>query len=471
MQRKGGTVLFLWWFEGALSRGLAALAVGKSQCGWCRVRDVKLRARCRRPRHCVVSLWLPLCRSRHLPRARRAATTLPKTCSATVPLHFFHTHASTSIQGGELGPPPSSPPLLNGPRRLLGAGNEVAPIDPTAICCAGWANKALGAARGRWPRSTPFLLLSAADADPTPARGAPKTAPATANSGCPLRFDIDPATTLSISGQSAYSKVAQGKTSFPVTHRPPVPLTLQGALWGGLPSASSASACPPAGDADAWRDALPRLRLASGPSAYAFEPVRLSPRNLYLSVFGVPLNIKRQVGGWVMRVAFLKGGKGTERGRRAKAGGAFPWGRTSGRPLPVDFCSNGRAGRWRSCPPARRRRRPGGATARRFPEASPPAALPACFSAMSNRAQCLEVSRNPIPRSPSLSAFARATRPHPPPPPKKPTGKNESNENFCFGAPASRARGDGPRFAMQIFGRAMRGGVSAAKGPRNGACA
>jgi ABC-type multidrug transport system ATPase subunit len=107
-----------------------------------------------------------------------------------------------------------------------------------------------------------------------------------------LRFDVDSAlSSFSFSGQSAYSKVAQGKTSFPVTLKPPVPLTLQGALWGGLVDGGDGDndGCPT--DASEWRAALPRLRLASGPSAYAFEPLRLSPPSLYLSVFGVPLNI------------------------------------------------------------------------------------------------------------------------------------------------------------------------------------
>jgi ABC-type multidrug transport system ATPase subunit len=142
--------------------------------------------------------------------------------------------------------------------------------------------------------SLAVLALTAVMTTPTAAAA---SSPAAA--GCPppagLRFDVDSAaSSFSITGQSAYSKVAQGKTSFPVTQqKPPVPLTLQGALWGGLVSAGGEGGgndpCPT--DAEGWRAALPRLRLASGPSAYAFEPLRLSPPSLYLSVFGVPLNI------------------------------------------------------------------------------------------------------------------------------------------------------------------------------------
>jgi ABC-type multidrug transport system ATPase subunit len=130
-----------------------------------------------------------------------------------------------------------------------------------------------------------------------------------------LRFDVDSAlSSFSFSGQSAYSKVGNGKTSFPVTQKPAVPLTLQGALWGGLVSggAGASSACPPP-TAEAWRAALPRLRLASGPSPYAFEPLRLTPSQLYLSVFGVPLNIS----GLEYNLTLTGGGKGG-----AGAGGA-----------------------------------------------------------------------------------------------------------------------------------------------------
>ena len=60
--------------------------------------------------------------------------------------------------------------------------------------------------------------------------------------------------------------------------------------------------------------------------------------------------------GWVMRVAFFKGGKGTESGRRAgKSGGAFPGGRTSGRPLLVDFAPTVEQVAGVPAPPARRR--------------------------------------------------------------------------------------------------------------------